>query len=147
VSGTARAVVIDTNILGASLRPGHTDLWDQAQSVIGGAPILISYVTAAELRFGAQLAGWGQRRLHDLDQRLDTIQIVWPGPSLVSIYAELRTWATRQGHPIAAKPHEADRWVAATAIRLNIPLISADNIFDNVDTLDFRRVTSLRRAE
>jgi predicted nucleic acid-binding protein len=139
---TDRAVIVDTNILGSSLRPGHTELWDRTQPLIGDAPILISYVTAAELRFGAQLAGWGARRLSELDERLDTIQIVWPGPGLVATYAELRTWATHDGHPLAAKHHEADRWVAATAIRLNVPLISSDNIFNDVTRLDFRPVAT-----
>ncbi len=142
MSDAARAVVIDTNILGASLRPGHTELWDLAQPFIGDAPILISHVTAAELRFGALLAGWGPHRLRDLDERLIAVQIVWPGPSLVDIYAGLRTSATRAGHPIAAKHHEADRWVAATAVRLGVPLLSADNIFDNIGTVDFRHITT-----
>lgn len=130
-----RAVVVDTNIIGASLRPGKTEPWDQALEAIDGAPILISFATAAELRFGARLAGWGERRLATLDERLSSVMVVWPGPALINTYVELRTWATQTGHGMADKRHEADRWIAATALRLDVPLASHDQIFHGVEGL------------
>lgn len=35
---------------------------------------------------------------------------------LVEVYTDLRTDCVRQGHALGQKEHEADRWVAATAI-------------------------------
>jgi predicted nucleic acid-binding protein len=35
----------------------------------------------------------------------------------------------RVGHGLAQPHHDADRWIAATAIRLGIPLISHDMLF------------------
>jgi predicted nucleic acid-binding protein len=33
------------------------------------------------------------------------------------------------GHALGQREHTADRWIAATAIRLGIPLVSNDRIF------------------
>lgn len=34
-----------------------------------------------------------------------------------------------EGHALAGKPHDGDRWIAATAIRLGAPLVSHDRVF------------------
>jgi predicted nucleic acid-binding protein len=63
-------------------------------------------------------------------------EIVWPGPNLVEAYASLRTWCIRTGHGLGQTEHEADRWVAATAIWLQVPLVAHDGIFANVKDLE-----------
>jgi len=78
----------------------------------------ISFVTAADLRFGARLAGWGPERRQSLEHQLAQAETVWPGPDLTDTYAALRAWCVRNGHGLGQKDHEADRWVAATAIWL-----------------------------
>ena len=40
------------------------------------------------------------------------------------------------GHGLGQKEHEADRWVAATAVWLQIPLVAHDAIFTNVKDLE-----------
>lgn len=47
----------------------------------------------------------------------------------------------RIGHALAQKEHDADRWVAATAIRLGIPPVANDGIYDNVPGLQVERGT------
>jgi predicted nucleic acid-binding protein len=47
----------------------------------------------------------------------------------------LRAWCVRAGHGLGQKDHEADRWVAATAIWLGVPLVAHDAIFANVKGL------------
>ena len=37
--------------------------------------------------------------------------------------------------PSVSVPHDADRWIAATALRLGVPLVSNDQIFKNVPGL------------
>jgi predicted nucleic acid-binding protein len=106
-----------------------------------GRPAIISFVTVAELRFGAKLARWGPTRLQQLEHELDQADTVWPGPSLAEAYATLRTWCVKAGHGLGQKAHEADRWVAATAIWLGVPLIAHDAIFANVK--DLRLLTKL----
>lgn len=64
--------------------------------------------------------------------------IARPGPSLVAMYVGLRTWATRSGHGLAGRAHEADRWIAATSLHVDVPLVSTDRIFSDVPGLDAR---------
>jgi predicted nucleic acid-binding protein len=51
------------------------------------------------------------------------------------ISAQLRADCVRIGHALAQREHNADRWIAATAIRLGIPLVSNDTIFKAVPGL------------
>lgn len=130
-------VVIDTGVFSARL--GHRDgrLTAEYRPILEGRPAIISFVTAAEIQFGATVAGWGPSRLQRLDRELHRAEIVWPGPELVDAYAALRAWCVRNGHGLGQKDHEADRWIAATAIRLGVPLGAHDAIFRDVEGLTF----------
>ena len=45
-------------------------------------------------------------------------------------YADLRVACERAGHALGQRDHDADRWIAATALRHGIPLVSNDRIFE-----------------
>ena len=62
-------------------------------------------------------------------------EVVWSGPELVETYAKLRAGCEAAGHALAQSPHDADRWIAATAVRLGVPLVSHDSVFRNVPGL------------
>lgn len=129
-------VVIDTGVFGAPLsRAGHERAF-RYRALVNDRNWAISFVTVAELRFGASYAGWGQSRLARLDALVARAAIVWAGPQLLQQYADLQAWRTRRGHGLGQKDHEADRWVAATAMMLGIPLVAHDAIFKNVDGLE-----------
>jgi tRNA(fMet)-specific endonuclease VapC len=115
-------VVIDTGVFAARLTPSGNLLAARYRPVLEGRPAVISFITAAELGYGARLAGWGPDRLRRLEYEIARAEIVWPGPSLAGAYAALRTWCVRTGHGLGQKDHEADRWVAATAIWLQTSL-------------------------
>jgi predicted nucleic acid-binding protein len=53
----------------------------------------------------------------------------------VLAYAQLPGDCEAVGHALAQRGHNADRWIAATAIRLAIPLVSNDRIFRHVPGL------------
>lgn len=89
----------------------------------------------AEIRFGARLAGWGEHRLRSLEARLGAAEIVWAGSGLVDEYVALRHACVTSGHPLGQKIHEADRWVAATARWLGVPLVAHDAVFGDVPGL------------
>jgi predicted nucleic acid-binding protein len=97
---------------------------------------VISFVTVAELEYGAKLAGWGPERLQRLAYEIGRTEVVWPGPHLTEVYASLRAWCVRTGHGLGQKHHEADRWIAATALWLQVPLVAHDGIFANVKDLE-----------
>ncbi len=50
-------VVVDTGVFDARFSPRGTALEFSYRSLIAGRPVLISFVTRAELRFGASLGG------------------------------------------------------------------------------------------
>jgi predicted nucleic acid-binding protein len=126
--------VIDTDVFSADLIPGSL-LAARFRHLTLGRPTFISFQTAAEIRFGAMLRGWGASRLGRMESRLAAAEIVDSGPELIETYVQLRVACQRAGHPLAQKIHNADRWVAATALRLELPLIANDRIFDDVPGL------------
>jgi predicted nucleic acid-binding protein len=125
-------VVIDTGVFGAQLTPRTWPLGELYRPLVERRPALISFITVAELRFGARLAAWGPRRLGRLERELERAETIWPGPDLTGTYAALRAWCVKNGHGLGQKEHEADRWVAATAIWLDVPLVAHDAIFADV---------------
>lgn len=127
-------VVIDTEVLAASLIPG-SDLSARDEPLIVGRPVFISIQTAAELRYGARLRDWGSARMRRLEAHLASAEIVHSGPDLIEIYAQLRVDCQRGGAALAQREHDADRWIAATAVRLGLPLVSNDGIFKNAPGL------------
>lgn len=112
-------VVVDTGVFAAELTRSGSDLAERYRPLLEGRNVFISFVTEAEVRFGARLAGWGAARLRKLEQRLAAVEVVWPGPELVEEYVELRSRCVGAGHGLGQKSHEADRWIAATAIWLH----------------------------
>ncbi len=128
-------IVIDTDVYGAELVPG-SKLADEYEPIIVGRPAFISFQTAAELRYGAMLRNWGEARMRKLEARIAAAETVHTGPELVLAYARLRVECQRLGHALAQREHDGDRWVAATAVRLGIPLVSNDGIFANAPGLD-----------
>jgi predicted nucleic acid-binding protein len=53
----------------------------------------------------------------------------------VRVDAHLRADCESAGHALAQREHNADRWIAAIAIRLGVPLVSNDKIFRDVPGL------------
>ncbi len=131
---TRGPIVIDTDVYGADIVPG-SKLAASYEPVIVGRPAFISFQTAAELRYGALLRNWGQSRMFTLEARINEAETVHSGPELVLTYAQLRVDCERIGHALSQRDHDADRWVAATALRLQIPLVSNDGSFKNVPGL------------
>ena len=127
-------VVIDTDVYDADLVPGSR-LAAVYEPIIVGRPAFISFQTAAELRYGALRRSWGAARMRSLEARIDRAETVHSGPELVLEYAQLRAECERLGHALGQRDHDADRWIAATALRLGIPLVSNDGIFANVPRL------------
>jgi predicted nucleic acid-binding protein len=128
-------VVVDTMIAGAWL--GRTVSARQARwsQVLGQSAWILPFTVVAEMRFGADVAEWGSRRIAALERLIAGAEIAPPLPEVIAAYVELRSWCVRTGHGLGAKDHEADPWVAAVALAGNIPLASDDGIFDNVDGL------------
>jgi predicted nucleic acid-binding protein len=139
--GSRGPIVIDTDVFSAELVPGSR-LAERYAPIITGRKAFISFQTAAELRYGALRRGWGTARMLKLDTKINCAEVVHTGPELVLVYAQLRADCEATGHALAQREHNADRWIAATALRLGIPLVSNDRIFRGVPGLTLESVTS-----
>ena len=65
--------VIDTDVYSAALVPG-SDLAARYEPLLLGRPVVISFQTAAEIRFGAMLRQWGPARLLKLEARIAAVE-------------------------------------------------------------------------
>jgi predicted nucleic acid-binding protein len=125
-------VVADTNVIGARLRTRGQRIAMRYDPLLVGRRTFISFQTVMELEYGARLARWGAPRLARLAALIADAETVWPGPDLARLCANLRAECNALGHALAQKEHNADLWIAATAIHLGLPLVSDDGIFEGV---------------
>jgi len=66
-------------------------------------------------------------------------------PNSGLVYAQLRADCEARGHVLAQRAHTPDGWIAATAIRLGVPLVSNDKIFRDLPSLDLESLAGRPR--
>lgn len=127
--------VVDTDAFShlfvAASSPRLRDLRDR---LTGRIPVLATQ-SRAELLAWPRLGRWGERRSRDLAERLDATPTMPVTADVVAAYVELTVACQQNGHALHQKIHTGDRWVAATAIALNRPLLSLDSVFDGAPGL------------
>ncbi|WP_419848634.1 PIN domain-containing protein [Candidatus Poriferisocius sp.] len=128
-------VVVDTMVASAWLANRQVERQVRWLRVLAQALWILPFVVVAEMRFGAEVAGWGLRRRARLENVIARAAVVPPLEDITDAYVDLRAWSVRSGHGLSAKSHEADRWVAAVAIAGELPLATEDSIFDDVPML------------
>lgn len=130
------SVVVDTMVVSALVNSGRDPgAAARYRSAIDGRTVVVSFVTVTEMRFGAIKAGWGEIRRRSLERVLTQLVVVQPDDDLMLTCAELRATCLAAGQALGQKIHEADRWIAATAMTLGVELISKDAVFANVPGL------------
>lgn len=84
--GGQSPVVVDTMLASAIIvgakRDPQRDLLDRYEQHLLGRPLVLSFVSVAELRYGSRRAGWGAARLHQLESWLR--QVAVPMPTMTS---------------------------------------------------------------
>ena len=136
----ATHVVVDTDVASWLLNPRPLPQAEQARRVTAGRTRVVSFMTVTELHFGVLSAGWGELRRRRLERSVADLDVIQTGEKLIHQCAQLRAWARRNGHAIGGKIHEADRWVAATALLLGLELVAGDGIFNGIEGLDVSRI-------
>jgi len=132
--------VADTHIVSAILfgqrRPSQAELLRRYDVHLHGKSLVLSFATVCELRYGGLKESWAPARRQVMEDWLSKVAtIVMPDNDLVTVCASLRDACRRAGHGLHEKIHDSDRWIASTAIRYRIPLISDDGIFRDVPGL------------
>jgi tRNA(fMet)-specific endonuclease VapC len=90
--------------------------------LLRGNNAFISFMTLAEMRFGALEAHWGLRKRNLLERFLSEFPVYYPDEGLCTLWAEVRHESNRKGKSISSQ----DAWIAATALHLGAPLVTND---------------------
>lgn len=126
VTGT---VLVDTNVFTARLRERSLLATRYAKHLFGQR-IALAPQTVAEARYGALNANWGSARQQRLARLVARARILPVDIDTIEAVAELRNQCRMIGHPLHQSNHNADLWIAATAIRWSIPLVAHDAVFN-----------------
>lgn len=130
-------VVVDTMVFSWSLGGTPTAVGRLYLPHLQGRALILAAQTVAELRAAARINDWGEVRRQALDDRIAQLRVAAVDERLADAYAELTAACRMQGHALGQKIHDGDRWIAATAVRYSVPLVSHDGIFKNAPGLDY----------
>jgi predicted nucleic acid-binding protein len=129
------SVLVDTMVVSWLVGHDPLGLKNVYRELIGDAKVVIALQTLAELRTGALQAGWGELRRLRLERSLADFTTARPDDATATVYATVRNHCRRIGHALAEKIHDGDRWIAAAALQLRVPLVSHDALFRDVPGL------------
>jgi predicted nucleic acid-binding protein len=90
-----------------------------------GRVAAVSFQSVGELWYGAVKGGWAERKIRVLNDRIARFVVLAYDEATVRAWAELKVQAETSGLSKSA----ADLWIAATARRHNLPLLSNDRGF------------------
>ena len=129
-------VVVDTDV--ASFGYRNDPLYESYASLLASSDAIISFATYAEMMVGAEMKRWGPRRFDELREYLLYHFAVYDCPIQVcDIWVRLNGEARDKGRHL----DYYDGWIAATAMFLNIPLVSNNrkdfDFFDGLKLISF----------
>ena len=137
-------ILLDTNVFTAQLRI-RSPLLQLYKPHLAGARIAVTTQTVAEARYGALRAGWGSARRDDLERLIHRAGVLPIDDETVWSFARLRVSCEQAGHPLHQKDHMGDLWIAAAALRWELPLVAHDRVFLGCPGLVLR--TAVEAAE
>jgi len=125
------AAVLDTNV--TSFVYGEKPEGDLYADDLKDRVLYLSFQTVAEMRAGAEMAGWGARRKKELLAFLEAYETVYPDDQndMVGHWAAMRAAMKKKGVALSLQ----DSWVAATALALDVALVAHDGAFRHVPGL------------
>lgn len=133
-------IVVDTDVFSRVVlvtRPSAG--YEGFVPLLQGVRVVLAAQTVGELLLGARSRGWGLQRIQELDELIARCAVVPVDRALTEVWADLSVACRERGHGLQDKQHVADRWIAATAIHLGIPLVSNDGIFIDAPLVDLLR--------
>ena len=112
-------VVVDTDVVSFHVK-NDTRFAGYALE-LDGKQLIISFMTIAELFLWQELRNWGTRRRQLFLDELNQRYILYPvDRELCRLWAQLKSHAKNQGRVLET----ADAWIAATAMHLDVPLVT-----------------------
>ncbi|HBQ28178.1 hypothetical protein HY02_08085 [Peptococcaceae bacterium SCADC1_2_3] len=124
------ALVIDTDVV-SFLFKRDTRAW-LYRPYLQDKYLVVSFMTVAELYQWAYIRRWGKKRLVQLELVIKKYIVPPFDVELCRIWAGIRVERQAKGAPISVQ----DAWIAATALRYGIPLVTHNNgDFKEIDGL------------
>jgi tRNA(fMet)-specific endonuclease VapC len=133
-------VLLDTSV--ASLlvpQPQERLLLRRYEPDLRGQVLAVGLQTVADLWQGAEEAAWGERKRTVLDAFIARMLVLSPDEETARLWGRFMAHARRIGRRLEA----GDGWIAATAIRWRLPLVTHDRDFVG---LSFEGLTVICRA-
>lgn len=128
-------LLLDTDVVSFILK-GDTRSNDYAP-LLQGNQLALSFMTVAELFQWAAVRNWGTKRIESLEKSLTNYLIIPVDIEVCRIWGNLR--AQRQAIGKIISPQDA--WIAATALRHNLPLVTNNaKDFQNIPKLQILTV-------
>jgi predicted nucleic acid-binding protein len=111
-------VVIDTDVISFLYkRDTRARLYEPH---LNDPPFILSFMSLAELRRWTLERNWGEERRQQLEEYLTRYLVLHSDDLMCDRWAYAMNSARMQGQPIGP----ADAWIAATALLLDVPLIT-----------------------
>jgi tRNA(fMet)-specific endonuclease VapC len=111
-------VVVDTDVVSFVFKNHPFAL--AYQTILAGRPLAVSLITLAEIEYGMEAKNWGAARRERMRHFLARFTLLLPDAETALIWARIKSACQKKGRPITF----ADAWIAAAAIRLNVPLVT-----------------------
>lgn len=128
-------VLLDTDVV-SYLFKGDTRATAFAP-LLQGQRLAISFMTIAELFAWAFIRKWGMTRVMRLEQTLGTYVVIPIHVELCRLWGTIRAQQQAAGRAIAPQ----DTWIAATALRHKLPLVTHNPTdFQYIANLDVRSI-------
>lgn len=124
---TGNKFLLDTNIVSALLKgeAGIADNIDKAESVF--LPIIV----IGELYYGAAFSTQVEKNTSELKKITGLYQALSLDEETTIVYGNIKSALRKKGKPIP----ENDIWIAAIAVQNDLPLVTRDNHFKEIDDL------------
>lgn len=94
-------VVVDTDVFSLLFRGQDVDVY--SRHLDGAVPVL-SFVSVAELHYGAAYAGWGERRQLALEEAIRRYVIAPYDDAMAKLWGTLKAQAVKAGHALVTTP-------------------------------------------
>jgi len=122
--------MIDTNVVSFLMQGGARA--EAYMPHVEGHALGISFITVGEMYYGAEKAGWGARKRAQLDAHLHNFTVISFDRLIARHYGKIRAEHRKRGRIIALN----DAWIAACAVRHNVPLVTDDRGFQDIPQLE-----------
>ena len=122
-------VLLDTNIV-SYLMKGSPE-YRAYMPHLKGKLLAIAFITVGELYFGAEWKKWGPKKRTALETTLRNFVVMPYDHELARCYGRLMAERKLSGRTVAPN----DAWIAACAVRHDVPLVTPDAHFRDIPNL------------